>query len=84
MDEDIGVSQIGQQYGRTRHRETKIERCANGYIVEYQIVNPNAPTQAQTGNFLPEVATLRETRVFICNDDLRRFLDEYFPDEPRP
>jgi len=26
--EDIGVSQVGQEYGRVRHREVKIKRCA--------------------------------------------------------
>jgi hypothetical protein len=71
-------------------RETRwirIERCSNGYTVKY--------TEKQWEDLqIEEVGELDEldsawylyenTKVFICNDDLMDFLDDYFSDQPEP
>jgi len=76
MSEDCDVSQIGENWNSIVHRKAVISRCANGYIVEYDI-----RSQEKNSGFFQVV---RERRVFITNSDLLEFVEEYFTGEPKP
>jgi hypothetical protein len=81
------VSQIGDQWGRMKHRTVKIDRCENGYVVEFDKV-----VDRKTHRDLPmheypsptEQVVSREKRVFITNSDMLEFVEEYFKGEPKP
>ena len=75
--EDYEVTQIGEGWSKMMHRQAKIKRCANGYIVEYQRVSGQEKGTYGDG-------TVQETRVFLTNTDLLEFIEKYFQGEPRP
>ncbi len=80
-DEDFGVTKaIGADWGRAKHRKATIERCANGYTVDYEIVTANLTK----GEYQPQYTSTRERRVFLTNTDLVEFLEKYFSGEPKP
>lgn len=71
MLEDFNVSG-GAHYWRVRHRNVKIDRAANGYIVEYKRV-----AIADDNGF--NIRT--EQRVFVNLVDALSFIDRYFTSE---
>jgi len=75
MDDDLNVSQVGECWGQIKHRSLKINRCENGYIVEFERVSEKDD---------PHQRTVREKRVFITNSDMVEFVEKYFEGEPRP
>lgn len=81
MPDDNNLTQeVRNDYGNIKHRSVKINRCANGYIVEYALLNPEY--DENSNRYQQQV--LHETRVFLTNTDLMEWLAGYFPDEPRP
>lgn len=77
MSEDFDVTQgIGDAFGRAKHRKLTIERCENGYMIDYETVKEQPDHEFDR--------TVKRRRVFITNSDLMEFIETYFSDEPRP
>ncbi len=75
VSDNIDVSQVGEQWGRVAHRKASVERCENGYTVDYTRV-ADEPTEYHR--------TVKARRVFITNSDMLEFLELYFRGEPKP
>jgi hypothetical protein len=80
--EDLNVTgKIGDLWGRKAHRKASIEKCENGFIVEYDAVKV-VKVPALSGDMYAkteeQVRTSRRTRVFILIQDVLEFLNDYF------
>lgn len=81
MSEDRNISkveEIGEIWARPIHRKASISRCENGYVVKYQMTSSNF----REDQYNPR--TVDNQRVFITNDDMLEFIENYFSGEPRP
>ena len=77
MSEDFDVTQgVENVFGRAKHRKLSIERCENGYTVDYETVNQNPNHEFKR--------TIKRRKVFITNSDLIEFVELYFTGEPKP
>lgn len=81
MSNNYDVSQLGEQWGREVHRDMKITRCQNGYMVKYKCQS-DRKSHPDREDMYPR--TKEVTRVFITNSDLFEFVEKYFEGEPKP
>lgn len=73
MDEGQDVSRRVEGYGRTKHRNAKVEHVANGYVIEYEVAKPYVDDQGRT-----RYSGERERRVFADWSAAALFLSAYF------
>ena len=76
MDGDnfLVTQHVGEAWGRKKHRRLEIQKCANGFIVEFEVV-----ARKQKGPEDPFAdGTVREWAVFHLQEKLLAFIEDYF------